>query len=150
MYKGCGNNNAATHGLSNHPLYKVWYSMKARCYNPNLKQYKDWGGRGIKVCKRWHDFLTFYNDMRSDYSIGLSLDRINNNGDYKPSNCRWATKSEQNLNKSNTPPKELTDALLKKGLTYSQYKTRLHLGWSKNQAIQIRFGHRRKDYPLIK
>ncbi len=149
MFKGCGNLNAKTHGLSKHPLYKIWYGMKSRCYNQNLEQYKDWGGRGIKVCKSWHDFSTFYNDMLEGYQPGLSLDRINVNGHYKPSNCRWVTKAEQNANKRNTPPKKLMGLLNKIGVTYDNYTTRLSLGWSENQATTIPRGHYRRNHPEI-
>lgn len=123
--------------------------MKARCYNTKLKQYKDWGGRGIKVCKRWHEFSNFYTDMVDGYSAGLSLDRIKVDGDYKPSNCRWVTKAEQNANKRNTPDTKLIKALLAKGLTYPQYTNRLNLGWSDNQAKNIPFGQFRKHHSDI-
>jgi hypothetical protein len=87
------------HSLSNSSEYRSWLSMKTRCTNPNLKQWKDYGGRGITVCPEWlNSFQNFYNDMgkRPD---GKTLDRINNNKGYEPSNCRWATSKEQTQNR---------------------------------------------------
>lgn len=80
------------------PLYHVWQDMKGRCRNPNNRQWNDYGGRGIKVCDRWlHDYQTFAADM-GDRPEGHSLDRINNNGDYTPENCRWADRKTQQRN----------------------------------------------------
>ncbi len=79
-------------------IYSIWRNMKTRCYNKNFKQYKDYGGRGIKVYKRWFDsFENFYLDM-GDPPEKHSLDRKNNNGNYCKSNCRWSTPSMQNNN----------------------------------------------------
>jgi hypothetical protein len=100
--RSCGcfqKEKVTTHGLAYHPLYKTWDNMKQRCYNTNYNQYKDWGGRGIKICDRWlNSFENFLTDM-GERPEGTTLDRKNNDGDYEPSNCRWATKSEQELNK---------------------------------------------------
>lgn len=90
------------HGLSKHPAYAVWRSMKARCTNPNHKAYKNYGGRGISVCSRWLESVeNFWADMGSSYRRGLELDRVDNNGNYEPANCRWATVRLNTCNKRN-------------------------------------------------
>lgn len=79
-------------------LYKRWTEMKNRCYNPKATNYRWYGQKGIKVCDRWLDYLNFYADMNDGYKSGLTLERERNNEDYGPSNCRWVTKKEQQLN----------------------------------------------------
>lgn len=80
------------------PLYTRWSSMIERCTSPTHKHYKDYGGRGIRVCARWFSFERFLADMGIPEK-GLSLDRINNDGNYEPTNCRWATTKQQAANK---------------------------------------------------
>jgi len=77
-------------------LYKTWFGMKRRCYNTKLKQYKDWGGRGITVCEEWlNDYMVFKKwAVEHGYAPNLTIDRIDNDGNYEPSNCQWLTKSE--------------------------------------------------------
>ena len=89
------NNPAYRHGMAGTPIYKLWAGILTRCYNAKVKIYKYYGGRGIKVCERWHDFSNFYADM-GDRPRGLQIDRINNEGDYTPDNCRWITPKENN------------------------------------------------------
>jgi len=79
--------------------YSSWAAMKQRCYNPRHKHYNRYGGRGITVCPEWHDFEGFYKDM-GVRPLGMSLDRINNDGNYEPFNCRWATPKQQANNHS--------------------------------------------------
>lgn len=85
--------------LKKHPLYNTWCKMKSRCYNPRNIRYAQYGGRGIAVCERWRSsFLLFLNDIGPRPSDKHSLDRIDNSGNYEPSNCRWALPDEQTLN----------------------------------------------------
>lgn len=83
------------HGMADTPIYIRWKAIKTRCYNPNSTHYKHYGGRGIKMCDRWfNSFENFYEDMGEPPTPKHQLDRIDNDGDYEPSNCRWATPLE--------------------------------------------------------
>lgn len=92
------------HGLKNTKIYRVWAQMKTRCYNPKHENFDCYGGRGITVCDEWkNDFQSFYDwAMSNGYKEGLTIDRIDVNGNYEPSNCRWITIKEQCQNKRNT------------------------------------------------
>lgn len=96
--------NSATHHLRHTRLYTIWANMKQRCTNPNYPQFKDYGGRGISVCSEWaNSFKRFYTwAMENGYQKHLTIDRIDNNGIYEPSNCRWVTMLVQNHNKRNS------------------------------------------------
>lgn len=86
---------------SDSPEYQVWSNMKTRCLNSNSRSYKYYGERGIKICKKWlKSFNAFYRDMGPRPSPDFSIDRIDNDGDYTPNNCRWATWEQQASNKS--------------------------------------------------
>lgn len=91
-----------TKNKTKHPLYQIWKGMIYRCFNANSTGYKYYGGRGITVCKRWsNDFWMFAKDMGQRPSMKHSLDRINNNGNYTPKNCKWSTVYEQRKNSRN-------------------------------------------------
>ena len=94
-----------THGLSKTRIYRIWRNMINRCHYENYKEFKYYGGRGIVVCDRWRQsFQNFLNDMGVP-DDDLSIDRINNDGNYEPTNCRWATSKEQAQNRRNSVEK---------------------------------------------
>ncbi len=109
--KSCGchkNDYNRIHGGKGTRLYECWRHMRYRCENPNNQAYKDYGGRGISVCEDWHDFAKFRQwALANGYDDSLTIDRINVNGNYEPSNCRWAGSKEQMNNRRNTKHYEM-------------------------------------------
>lgn len=105
--------------------YEAWKNMRQRCNNPNRPQYKDWGGRGITVCKRWDSFANFLADMGTRPK-GMSLDRKDNNKGYSKSNCRWATRTEQAVNRRMTI-----------GLFTYQTETKTLAEWSRDSRCVV-------------
>lgn len=124
-------------------LYRVWSTMKERCYNPNNHKYKNYGARGIKVCEEWKtDFKAFQKwAYENGYGEGLSIDRIDNNSGYEPSNCRWATAEQQQNNRRNNRTIEID------GVTHTISE------WSKISGIKfetiwarlVRYGYSNRD-----
>lgn len=94
---------ATIHGMSNHPLFQIWYDMLRRCYDTKRKDFVHYGGRGISVCENWKDkeigMKKFVEDMYDSYKENLELDRIDVNGGYCKENCKWATRQEQVINR---------------------------------------------------
>jgi len=134
-----------THGESQEGCeYKAWSNMKARCYNKNNKAFKDYGGRGIKVCDRWlESFENFLVDLGRKPTKKNSIDRIENNGDYEPDNCRWADRRTQNMNRRNSKnitldgvTKPLIDWLKEFGLSRGGFMGRINKGWSTEKALK--------------
>ena len=133
-----------SHGGSGTRLYKIWDGMKARCYNPRKNYYPIYGGRGITVCDEWHySFEAFRNwAMANGYEDGLTIDRIDNNGNYCPENCRWATISQQNNNKStshfltyNGETKTITQWAEATGFTFHAILARVSKGMTTEEAL---------------
>lgn len=125
------------HGMSHHPAFAVWHSMKQRCQNPNHHAYHNYGGRGIMVCKEWSEsFEAFWRDMGPTYRHGMDLDRINNNEGYRPGNCRWTTRKINTRNKRtnrviDTPYGRMTVSTLAEltGIGETTLIYRLDHGW---------------------
>jgi hypothetical protein len=88
-----------TRGRKRTAEYKSWEAMRSRCNSPGSHNYGQYGGRGIKVVTRWDSFANFFADMGPKPTPSHSIDRLNNDGNYEPGNCRWATRSEQNKNR---------------------------------------------------
>ena len=131
------------HGGRKTKLYGVWQGMLNRVNNPNNERYDSYGGRGIKVCERWRDFANFRSDMGGSYTPGLTLERIDNDGDYEPANCRWATWREQAANKRNShivsyrgKKVHLAGATQEMGENYGTIHSRINVyGWDAERAL---------------
>ena len=131
-----------THGLSSHPLFAVWHQMIRRCENPDDIGFAYYGARGIRVCDAWRSFENFFADMVDGYAPGLTIDRISNDQGYSKSNCRWATRSEQQRNtRSNrliefqgeTQPLVVWAEI--SGLPYDTLHYRIDSGWPVHIAL---------------
>lgn len=142
--------------MEKYKLRSRWVKMLSRCEDADYPQYKDYGGRGVKVCAEWHDFNKFYNwCINNGIQAHLFLDRIDNDGDYKPSNCRFVTRKENNNNKSNntylsafgeekTLSQWADDKRCK--VEYATLQKRLRLGWESEDAISIKSGEGGRAY----
>lgn len=150
---GCIRKEWSKHGLSKskdeltRKIYKTWSSMRERCLNENHKYYKNYGGRGIKICDEWLDIkegaYRFYEwSIKNGASLELSIDRIHNDSDYKPSNCRWVDDGIQNANKRNVrlieingESKSVSEWSRIYNMKYSRVLQRLKLGWDIMKAL---------------
>ena len=145
-----------THGMTRSPEYRAWVKMKGRCYNKSDVSYKNYGARGITVCDRWvNSPEVFLGDMGLKPSPWHSLDRTDNNGNYEPSNCRWATKREQCINQrtrctntSGTTGVHWFKARKKWQSVISIHGKQTHLGFftDKNKAISVRKQAEKEHY----
>lgn len=137
-------NNKPKHGMTGTRLWVIWSGMKSRCYYPHNVAYKSYGGRGIKVCSEWlHNFLAFHNwAVNNGYSDNLTIDRIDNNGNYEPSNCRWATYEEQECNRSDTvyltvegQTLSISEWSRRTGISGATLRWRIENGWSEKDML---------------
>ncbi len=133
-----------SHGMEGTPTYRSWEDMKKRCYDPSRPYYRHYGGRGIVVCDSWkNSFQNFFADM-GERPVGLTLDRVDNDGNYEPSNCRWATRKQQSNNTRRThfvtvngEARSLMQWSEQLGISYSSIKRRLRAGWSEEEACTV-------------
>lgn len=123
------------HGMDGTPVYKIWVHMRQRCQNPKAPNYRLYGGRGISVCQAWWKFENFLSDMGDRPSPEYSIDRIDSNGDYEPSNCRWATKTQQSNNSRTNRRLEhkgmvmtMAEWASKLGMNYSSFSYHIYKG----------------------
>ena len=130
-----------------------WQAMMMRCYHPSSHKYPRYGGRGISVCDRWHDFDRFLEDM-GPRPAGCTLDRVNNDGDYCPENCRWADAIIQNRNRSDNRlisfrgrTQCLTAWAEEIGLNRTTLRKRIDMGWPIEKALTTRRLENGHDYP---
>ena len=142
------NKKQFNHGLSHTRLHRIWHSMYCRCYYSTTNQFKNYGGKGIKVCEDWkhcQGFVNFYNwAINNGYSDKLTLDRIDNEKDYCPENCRWSTLKEQSNHRTNNvfykykgetkTSKQWCDEY---GISQTTLNDRLKRGWTLEQALTI-------------
>jgi len=139
-----GSNPSAT------PTYNCWRGILDRCLNKNSHKYKNYGGKGIKVCDEWKSFINFYNDM-GEKPQNKTIDRINNDGDYCKSNCKWSSNIEQQNNRSNNifviyKSKKYNHVLFTKktGLSRSVFQQRIQAKWSPEEIFNTPYGTKRK------
>lgn len=135
------------HGHSYEPLFNIWYLIKYRCENPNCTAYKNYGARGIKVCDEWRDGIAGYESFKewslaNGYIQGLSIDRIDNDGDYTPDNCRWIAPKDQARNKRqnvwieyNGVKKLACDWASELNIPYKTFMSRIYHGWDVDKLI---------------
>ena len=137
-----------THGMTKTPLHNVWIALKDRCTNPNNQRFKYYGGKGVKVCEEWkHDFQKFYDfAIENGWKKGLTIDRMDNDGDYSPENCHFITNRKQQLNKSNNNRVTINGETLtikewcdKSGINRNTFVWRLRNGWQGNALLKTDF-----------
>lgn len=133
------------YGRQRTPSYMVWQSMRERCNNTESISYDRYGGRGISVCDRWNDFSAFLADMGERPSLSHTIDRVNNDGNYEPGNCRWATAAEQATNRSDNRMLThdgktmcVSEWAIAIGVPHYIIRNRLRIGWSVDRTLSVR------------
>ena len=140
------------HGMTDTRLYATWCGMKERCYNKSNKRYKNYGARGIEICANWMQDFRIFRDwaFENGYDDTLTIDRINNDGNYEPNNCKWSTRKEQNRNYSRNHRVEyegksycLIELAEAFEIPYGRLTSRLHRGWDIKMSLtrgDLRYG----------
>lgn len=145
LVKSCGCITKTANGMSKTRIYQIYRHLKNRCYSQKDINYKNYGGRGIKVCQEWKDnFMNFYNwAINNGYQENLTIDRIDVNGNYEPNNCRWVNMRTQQNNRTNNrileykgQKKTITEWANYCGLSYRNLHYRLNNGYTIEQAIE--------------
>lgn len=140
------NTSCKKHGKCNTRLYVIWHSMRGRCHYPSTNQYKNYGGRGIKVCNEWEtNFMNFYNwAINNGYEDNLTLDRIDVDGNYEPDNCQWVDMKTQNNKRRSNKYIEYNGEIKtqiqwceKFNINPTTFLDRLKRGWTIEQALTI-------------
>lgn len=159
--KSCGclqKEKTTKHGLYNTRIYRIHQSIKRRCYTPNNTRYKNYGGRGIRMCDEWlneeNGFINFYNwAIDNGYTDELTIDRIDVNGNYEPSNCRWASSKTQARNRRNNKMikyknkvKCLIEWCEELDLSYCTIQARLDRGWTPEKAFETPIEKQKKEF----
>lgn len=144
---------STTHGESKTRLYHIWYSMRQRCYYIKHKSYREYGGRGITVCDEWRDSFEAFRDwaLSHGYSDTLTIDRINNDGNYCPENCRWVNTKQQVRNRRNTRTityrgqiKSIAEWSEITGISAPAIIQRINAGWSPERTLETPYKERKK------
>ena len=153
--QSCGCNRGkknTTHGASNTPEYRVWHGMRERCANPKAKWFRNYGGRGIRVCDQWKtSFATFIADLGPRPSPRHTLERVDNDGNYEPSNCRWATRHEQ-MNNTRLTTRLTIDGVTRTvsewacavGISRKVLRNRIDMGWPVDSVLLSPPSHKKR------
>lgn len=145
-FRKSGNPNItinSMHGMQKSAEYRIWSHIKGRCENPNDKNYKDYGARGIYLCERWHSFSLFFEDMGERPSEKSQIDREDNNDGYRPGNCRWVDSATNNQNRRSTKLTQVSVDHIRKS-EKSDLELSFSYGVTQSHIARVRSGKRWK------